>query len=169
MRLRLVAAVLAVVAAGACGSTSSSTSAGAHGGPNVSRAGGTTLVGRDATTGSTAAVDTGSPAAGLPPPAGRGIVRGVVTAGPTCPVQRADHPCPPRPLVVDVIGRDTHGAEAARARSAADGSFTMTLLPGYYELEVVTTDAMMRCPATGVDVFAGGTTRADIACDTGIR
>jgi hypothetical protein len=149
-------ALTAASAVGACGSSGSAETSSS--GPDVSRAGGTAVT----TVAPTAPAGNGTAT-------GNGTVTGVVTAGPTCPVQRADVPCPPRPLQVDVVGRDRTGDEAARAHSAADGSFTMSLPAGYYELEVVTSDGVMRCPARGVDVVAGATVRADIACDTGMR
>src|SRR5438552_3559846 len=51
-----------------------------------------------------------------------GVVTGRVTAGPTCPVERVGHPCPPRPVVADVQARAA-GRVVASTRSRADGTY----------------------------------------------
>src|SRR3979490_1359501 len=72
----------------------------------------------------------GTPAAS-PAPAGSGI-QGVVQAGPTCPVERINSPCPPRPLGATIVVRDPAGREVARTHSAADGRFKVEVAPGTY-------------------------------------
>jgi len=130
---------------------------------------GTTAGGSSATT--TGQPRSTSPQAGLPPAATSTAsgVRGTVTAGPTCPVQRADSSCPPRPLQVEVVAHDSTGAVTGTTESGADGSYAMSLPPGYYELEVPSQGGATRCAVTEATVEAGKVTRADISCDTGIR
>jgi len=106
---------------------------------------------------------TGSPS----PPAGTGVF-GTVSAGPTCPVERPDHPCPPRPVSAEVDARQ--GAHtAASTTSDGQGAYRMSLAPGRYTLVVVTNSSFPRCPAVDVTVPSGPPVRADISCDTGIR
>jgi hypothetical protein len=97
-----------------------------------------------------------------------GVVMGRVTAGPTCPVERVGHPCPPRPVVAEVQARA--GARVvASARSGADGTYRLELASGSYTLVAVTQNLLPRCTTLTVTVIPGQTTSADITCDTGIR
>jgi hypothetical protein len=97
-----------------------------------------------------------------------GIVTGRVTAGPTCPVERVGHLCPPRPVVPEVQAR-VGARVVASARSGADGSYRLELPSGSYTLVAVTLHLLPRCAPVTVTVISGQTTSADIACDTGIR
>lgn len=97
-----------------------------------------------------------------------GTVIGTVDAGPTCPVERADHPCPPRPLSVTVQARDPHGRLAGSTRSDAHGRFRLKLSPGVFGLRVLIR-AFPRCPIVAVRIRAGKTARVAVHCDTGIR
>lgn len=94
---------------------------------------------------------------------------GTVTAGPTCPVERAGQPCPPRPVSARIDAHAADGRVAASTQSGADGSYRIGLTPGNYTLVVVTGSTYPRCPDTPVSVAPGAATRADISCDTGIR
>jgi hypothetical protein len=96
-------------------------------------------------------------------------VRGTITAGPTCPVERADQPCPPNPVSADVDARDGSGHTVASTQSDADGRYAMSLAPGQYTLVVVTGGSFPRCPDTPITVKPNQVTTADISCDTGIR
>jgi hypothetical protein len=100
---------------------------------------------------------------------GPSSVRGHVTAGPTCPVQRRDHPCADKPLEVTVRLSRADGSEAVRTRSGRDGRFSIRVAPGHYRLEVVAGGARPRCPRVSLQVVSGVTARADLRCDTGIR
>ena len=96
-------------------------------------------------------------------------VRGTISAGPTCPVERVDEPCPPQPLAVHLLAIDTSGTTVAETDSADDGSYAMALPPGRYTLRVDTGATFPTCPDTEVSVVDGERTLADIDCDTGIR
>src|SRR5207302_6187016 len=61
-------------------------------------------------------------------------IQGMVQVSPTCPVERINSPCPPRPLAATVVVRDGTGAEVARFHSEGDGWFKVDLRPGTYSL-----------------------------------
>lgn len=113
-----------------------------------------------------------SPPAPTPPPvlpaSGTGAY-GYVMAGPTCPVERPDRPCPPRPVSETITVRTASGATVASTHSDAHGRYAIDLTPGTYTLVVATGSILPRCPDTRVTVNPGSATRADISCDTGIR
>lgn len=94
---------------------------------------------------------------------------GTITAGPTCPVERAGQPCPPQPVQADIDARDGSGRTVASTHSDSAGRYALSLAPGSYTLVVVTSNGWPRCPQTPVTVHPGQVTRADISCDTGIR
>jgi Carboxypeptidase regulatory-like domain len=105
-------------------------------------------------------------APGRPPGAG---AYGIISAGPTCPVERVGRPCPPGPVSAEVNARTASGQTVATAHSDAHGDYRLSLAPGRYTLVVVTSSIFPRCPDTPVSVTDGVPTRADISCDTGIR
>jgi hypothetical protein len=96
-------------------------------------------------------------------------VSGTVTAGPTCPVERPDEPCPPQPLAVHIIAIGAGGTTVAQTDSATDGRYQMALPAGRYTLRVDTGGTFPTCPDASITVATGATTVADISCDTGIR
>ncbi len=95
-------------------------------------------------------------------------MRGRVTAGPTCPVERPDQPCPPRPVDARVDAF-ADNRQVAGPQTDADGPYPLTLAPGKYTLTATTGSELPRCPSTDVTVVANQVTAADISCDTGIR
>jgi hypothetical protein len=124
---------------------------------DVTRSGAVSLVGED----------------GDPPPAANGI-RGVVVAGPTCPVvtDPPDPACADRPVegaVIVVVNGS--GAEVARATSAADGTFAIGLAPGAYRVVPQDVEGLMgTADSQDVAVVAGEPmAELTIAYDTGIR
>ena len=101
-------------------------------------------------------------------------VRGTVTAGPTCPVQRdpPDPACAERPVSGAVlVFTDPDGAEVARTISGADGSFLVELAPGAYRLTAQPVEGLMGTPEPmDVEVVPGKPmTELQISYDTGIR
>jgi hypothetical protein len=101
--------------------------------------------------------------------AGSGV-EGTVAASPTCPVERADQPCPPRPVETEVRLVRGDGTVAARARSGADGRWRVEVAPGRYRLEADYPAGPGRgCTPIEVTVEKGRFTPADVSCDTGIR
>jgi hypothetical protein len=98
-------------------------------------------------------------------------VEGTVLFGPFCPVERADSPCPPRPIAADITVSTPTGATVTSWTSNSNGSYRIPLRPGTY---VVTA----RAPGTGafgvskpvdVVVVLGRFTHVDLMVDSGIR
>jgi hypothetical protein len=96
-----------------------------------------------------------------------GGITGRVLAGPTCPVERLDTPCPPKAVAmatVKAIPRD--GGAATSVVTGADGSFALALRPGTYTLSPP--GPWPKCAPVVVTVTSQ-VVRHDIVCDTGIR
>ena len=114
------------------------------------------------------ASDSGSGTGGssLPPVS----VFGTVTAGPTCPVERVGHPCPPAPVHGTVVADNSGGARISGAQTDSHGRYTLRLSRGSYTFLVVTAGGPFPiCPKKTVTVGRGVSQRIDIRCDTGIR
>ena len=101
-------------------------------------------------------------------------VSGMVTAGPTCPVE-TDPPnpaCAERPVAgAKLVILDQDGIEVARTTAGEDGTFTIQLAPGSYRLVPQRVDGLMGT-AEPVDfiVKAGHpVTDLQVSYDTGIR
>jgi hypothetical protein len=111
----------------------------------------------------------GTPA-GPPSPPGTGI-QGVVESGPTCPVERINSPCPPRPLAATVVVRNAAGHEVARATSGADGHFKVDVAPGTYTVVGLNINSSMlpRPIPTTVTVTTGSYVSVNVEYDSGIR
>jgi hypothetical protein len=101
-------------------------------------------------------------------------VRGIVTAGPTCPVERdpPDPACAERAVAGAIlVFTDPTGAEVTRATSDAEGAFSVELAPGAYLLTPQPVEGLMGTPAAiDVQVEAGQPmTEVQVSYDTGIR
>lgn len=108
-----------------------------------------------------------------PAPADTQVIRGVVNAGPTCPVETI----PPDPNCAD---RPVAGAElwvldddimVRRTTSAADGSFELALPPGSYQLYPQPVEGLMgTAPMQEIQIDVGVPhPELVISYDTGIR
>jgi len=108
----------------------------------------------------------GSPAA----QPGTGI-QGIVQVGPTCPVERLNSPCPPRPLAATIVVRDGNGTEVTRFHSGADGRFKVNLAAGSYTLlgQTVGSSFLPRPIPTSVTVTQGTYASVTVQYDSGIR
>ena len=97
-------------------------------------------------------------------------VRGIVLAGPVCPVERIppDPNCADRPIVAHLTLSHGGGGGGGQASSGADGMFEIRAAPGRYTLSATTREAM-RCDSQAVVVSAGAFTDVQVSCDTGIR
>jgi hypothetical protein len=91
-----------------------------------------------------------------------------VTAGPTCPVERPDQPCPPKPVSGTVTALQ-NGVTVTSTVTDGAGHYALNLNAGTYSIVVDTGSVFPRCPTSNVTVAAGQRTHADIGCDTGIR
>jgi hypothetical protein len=95
-------------------------------------------------------------------------IQGHVEESPTCPVERINSPCPPKPLAATVIVR-RGASEVLRFRSSSDGSFKVELPPGTYSLVGLQSGVLPRPIATEVVVVAGHYTQVTVEYDSGIR
>ena len=100
-------------------------------------------------------------------------VRGIVTLGPTCPVERMppDPACADRPFetLVSVYRASDLMRVIVSARSSADGTFKMSLSPDEYILKASESTTMPSCSPTSVTVGPDTYTSVTVACDSGIR
>ena len=100
---------------------------------------------------------------------GRTTVAGVVSAGPTSPVERPGQPNTAPVATGQVVARAADGAVAARTSIATGGSYRLELPPGRYTLIAEGTGSM-RCTPVDADVSASDRPiKIDLTCDTGIR
>jgi hypothetical protein len=102
----------------------------------------------------------------------QGTVNGLVVAGPTCPVERADQPCPPKPVPDRLVLLETAGGQVvARVTTDQNGKFTVTLPPGTYDLKVPAGSNLypVQRAVSEVTVIAGQTVQVQIMLDSGIR
>jgi hypothetical protein len=107
-----------------------------------------------------------------PAPAATGILIGKVVAGPTCPVQTAEQPCPPRPVPNRLVLIETPGGTIVmRVTTDQQGQFRVTLAPGTYRV-LVPQDGnvfpIQRTPQQAT-VVAGQSMTVLVELDTGIR
>ncbi len=95
-------------------------------------------------------------------------IDGTVTLGPTCPVERADSPCPDRPYEARItIWRGE--TKVAETRSGADGRFRVSLPPGVYLVAGESENTLPRGSEETVTVVEGRLTEVRIRFDSGIR
>jgi hypothetical protein len=101
-------------------------------------------------------------------------VSGMVTAGPTCPVE-TDPPnpaCAERPVAgAELVILDQDGTEVLRATTLEDGTFTIQLVPGSYHLIPQPVAGLMgTAPPIDFVVDAGQpVSDLQVTYDTGIR
>jgi hypothetical protein len=103
----------------------------------------------------------------------QGTLIGDVIAGPTCPVERTDQPCPPA-LVPnrEVRFLDSAGAVVATTITDARGHFAVSLVPGAYVVQVAIVPGqigMSQVTPGNVTVADGKSIYIKIELDTGIR
>lgn len=98
-------------------------------------------------------------------------VGGIVTAGPTCPVERPGDPaCAPRPVAGASLAVRAGGDEVATFTTDGSGLFRIPLPPGEYTLEAAPVEGLMAAPAPQpFRVVDGGEAWLSLDYDTGIR
>ncbi len=103
--------------------------------------------------------------------AGDAGIRGLVTFGPTCPVQSAVSPCPDRPLADMRVQVLHEGDVVADLQSGDDGTFTVPLDPGDYQVRAIIEPGGPGMFAKPVDVRVTQHAFANVTVmvDTGIR
>jgi hypothetical protein len=111
------------------------------------------------------------PTPATPPPAGTGVT-GVTVLGPVCPLQRAERPCPDRPVAarLAVLGAKAD-SPVTTVDSGADGHFTVALAAGQYLLRAVSVaGAPPHSPTlVSIAVEPGRYTTVTVRFDSGIR
>jgi hypothetical protein len=104
-----------------------------------------------------------------PPTPSDSGVRGTVRIGPTAPVQQQGEPSD-APYAADLVITDAGGRVVARARSAADGTFSVDLTPGGYTIQGAGGAAPPTPPAPQqFAVRAHEFTTVAVVYDSGIR
>ena len=99
-------------------------------------------------------------------------VRGTVSLGPTCPVERVppDPACADRPYATAITAyRANSSTPYIIGNSDASGAFTFSLPPGSYTLAASGGTMFPRCSEIAVTVSPNAYVTATISCDTGIR
>jgi Carboxypeptidase regulatory-like domain len=123
------------------------------------------------TVGGTGAAGTTMP--GTETPGTQGTLAGDVVAGPTCPVERAEDPCPPKVVPnreVQILGANR--AIVATTVTDSKGHFSVALAPGTYAVTALIVSGqvgMRQMSDVTATVTAGQVTTVKIMLDTGIR
>ncbi len=170
--LVVVAAAAAAMAAFACGSATEprTTPSNATTAATADRASATAIASAVAPTPAASATNSRVPAAptATPPASGDTGIAGIVTIGPTCPVERIDSPCPDRPYEarITIWQGDILVAET---RSGPDGRFTVRLSPGEYRVVGESGDTFPHGSEVTVTVTEGHVAPIEIRFDSGIR
>lgn len=98
-------------------------------------------------------------------------VRGMVTIGPVCPVQRIppDPNCANRPYKADFTITNKYGYVVNSISSGADGRFDLGLPPGIYKISPVSSAPMPSASTQTFTVPMSGFVDISIQFDSGIR
>jgi hypothetical protein len=101
-----------------------------------------------------------------------GVLLGRVTQSPMVPVERADHPVPPGPVVgAHIVISELAGNRVATVVTDMQGWYRVELPPGSYRVEMLRVGRFgvsKDLPASAI-VRAGQETRLDVSVDSGIR
>ena len=96
-------------------------------------------------------------------------VAGRVLSAPSCPVERAGHPCPPRPVVGASVVVLQARHVVASAHTGADGRFALLVPAGRYVIRATNTGGLATTAQETVDVATAATIRVTLVVDSGIR
>lgn len=97
-------------------------------------------------------------------------IQGRVTVGPSCPVVRADVPCPDRPYAATLTVLSDPGHRRITSVTADDlGYYRVLLPPGSYVIHPESPAVLPRGSDVVVQVLPHQFTRQDIQYDSGIR
>ena len=99
-------------------------------------------------------------------------VRGTISLGPTCPVERIppDPACADKPYATAImVYRSGSKTPFIIGNSNAAGVFSLPLSPGSYTLNAGSGTMLPRCAPVTVAVAANTYATTSISCDTGIR
>jgi hypothetical protein len=98
-----------------------------------------------------------------------GRLDGVVLSGPSCPVERAGSPCPPRPVAAADITVSRGGDTIARTRTDTLGRFVVRLGAGTYTVVARSPGALATTASAHVRITSGVTAQVTLTVDSGIR
>jgi len=104
-----------------------------------------------------------------PSGSGSAVVTGTVTAGPTCPVERAGSPCPNRAVQGASVQADREGHVVAETLTDTHGRYTLTVGPGVYTITATNAGGYQSIARRRVSLAAGERQSVDLLVDTGIR
>jgi hypothetical protein len=97
-------------------------------------------------------------------------IEGIVLLGPLCPVERADSPCPDKPIASEISVTAASGQGFADGRSGADGRYRIDLPPGVYTVTARGIGQSLQVgKAVSVTVRSSEFTHLDLMVDSGIR
>ena len=99
---------------------------------------------------------------------GTGTVTGKVVAVPCAPVERADSPCPGRPVPGIVLTFTSSSKEQVTATTDPAGSYAVELQAGTWTVAFKSFMRIISGP-TSITVDAGGSLVANYVVDSGIR
>ncbi|HEY5183815.1 MAG TPA: carboxypeptidase-like regulatory domain-containing protein, partial [Actinomycetes bacterium] len=90
-------------------------------------------------------------------------------ATPSCPVERAERPCPPRPVPgATVEVRDASGLVSATSTDAA-GRFSLVVPGGSYQVRATNAGGYRSTAEQQVQVAPGAVASVRLVVDSGIR
>jgi len=96
-------------------------------------------------------------------------IRGRALAGPQCPVEMAESPCPDLPWEGTVVATEPDSGETFTTSTDADGRFELSLAPGTYEVTIDAASTPPTAEPQTVTVEEGSFTEIEVFVDTGIR
>ena len=98
----------------------------------------------------------------------RGVVTGIVESAPTCPLERPNSPCPPRPVVGAEVAAYSGKQQVKTIHTGSDGRFKVFLAYGHYTIRATNTGGYPTTATKDVDVSATPTS-VTLTVDSGIR
>jgi len=107
--------------------------------------------------------------AGTAAHSGGGTVAGWVRSAPSCPVERAGHPCPPRPVVGGSVVALRARHVVASTHTGAGGRFQLSVEAGRYVIRATNTGGLATTAEKTVEVAPGATILVRLVVDGGIR
>jgi hypothetical protein len=96
-------------------------------------------------------------------------IRGQALAGPQCPVETQDSPCPPVPYEGTVVATDVESGAEYTVDTDTDGRFELPLEPGTYQVSIVSDPPPPFAKPQTVTVEPDSFTEITVSVDTGIR
>ncbi len=98
-------------------------------------------------------------------------IKGTVTIGPTCPVERIppDPNCAPKSYAASLVAINRITASQTTFKSLSDGTFTVNLIPGDYSIRNASSGVLPRMEDQEITVYPHKYTELNVQFDSGIR